>query len=426
MFKRPLLTVRSLPTLPDLDRIARETGLVQRESTKFTPAAFLQTLMSSVTTGLASFNKLVGGLADRLGPSMARQSLHQRINERSTSFLVTVLNDLLEQRYRPVAPALSGSPVRRIIIEDSTSQNMPKANAANFPAHGNHHGATAGVKIDFAYDLLTGTAVSHSLHLATEQDKTIGRELITLLVPGDLVLRDMGYFVTSEFTVIEERGAFWLSRLPLTTGLHLENGKAIEHLLDRTRKHALDLLVFIGEERKTCRLVARRAAPELAEDRRAARRAKARSHGGKPNPQGIIRDGWHILLTNLTTEQASISALMAVYRARWAVEIQFRAWKQSHNLGKALNRRSSDAHMQALVLAAMIAQQLVLKIAARLSEEIGRARLSCEMLHDQLADRMVKAATPDELLAFAPDPRHVSRDKRKRQSPVESGLQALN
>lgn len=38
---------------------------------------------------------------------------------------------------------------------------------------------------------------------------------------------------------------------------------------------------------------------------------------------------------------------------------------------------------------------------------------------------MVKAAPPGELLAFALDPRRVSRDKRKRQSPVGVGLQAI-
>ena len=43
------------------------------------------------------------------------------------------------------------------------------------------------------------------------------------------------------------------------------------------------------------------------------------------------------MLTNLSREQADVSQLAAIYRARWAVEIQFRAWKQALNLGKALN-----------------------------------------------------------------------------------------
>jgi IS4 transposase len=87
------------------------------------------------------------------------------------------------------------------------------------------------------------------------------------------------------------------------------------------------------------------------------------------------------MLINLSREQADVSQLATIYRARWAVEIQFRAWKQALNLSNALNRKSNEHHLQALVLA--------------------------------------------ELDAFDPDPRHVERDKRTRKSPAESGILAL-
>ena len=66
------------------------------------------------------------------------------------------------------------------------------------------------------------------------------------------------------------------------------------------------------------------------------------------------------------------------------MEIQFRAWKQSLNLDKALNRKSNEHHMQALVIAGMIAHQLGMKIAGVLICQIGRARLSYERLYDIL------------------------------------------
>ena len=52
-----------------------------------------------------------------------------------------------------------------------------------------------------------------------------------------------------------------------------------------------------------------------------------------------------LMLTNLEKERAGADQLVAVYRARWAIEIQFRAWKQSLNLTKALNRKSNEHHM---------------------------------------------------------------------------------
>ncbi|MBG7608048.1 MAG: hypothetical protein IZT59_08495, partial [Verrucomicrobia bacterium] len=48
---------RSKIILPDLDRIATETSLVVRKSSRFTPGAFMQSLLSAVISGKASFNQ---------------------------------------------------------------------------------------------------------------------------------------------------------------------------------------------------------------------------------------------------------------------------------------------------------------------------------------------------------------------------------
>ena len=78
-------------------------------------------------------------------------------------FLMRVLGDLMQQRYRTAATAINRRAIQRILIEDASGQVMPKSNADAFAAHGNHHGKTARVKIDLAFDLLTGSSVSHSL-----------------------------------------------------------------------------------------------------------------------------------------------------------------------------------------------------------------------------------------------------------------------
>ena len=423
---KPSLAGRSWLSLPDLDLLATKTRLVVRKSRKFTPSGFLQSLLGSVVTGLASLNQLAASLKELLPAAMSRQSLHARFDIRSTAFLMVVLCDLMEQRFRPAVAALGGTGIRRILVEDSSGQVLPKANCDNFPAHGNHRGATAGVKIDFAFDLLSGSIVSHSLQAATEQDKTIGKDFVSEVRRGDLVLRDMGYFSLGEFAIIEAREAWWLTRLPLTTGVTLANGDVLEKRLKGSRREIIDLVVFAGEQGKKCRLVAVRAAPEVVAARHSERREKARQSGKTPCAKGLVRDGWHIMLTNLGKDQASVGQLAAVYRARWAVEIQFRAWKQALNLDKALNRKSGDHHMQALVLAAMIAHQLGMKIAQRIGGVVGRARLSDEKLYDLLAVHLVKSTDLAAVAAFNPDPRHVTRDKRARQSPVESGILALN
>lgn len=425
--------ISSAPELPDLDQIAADTKLVQRKSSKFTPESFLYMLMSAVARGVGSLNSLAAILYDKQrqeedGPTrtaMSRQSLWERFGPASTAFLLCVLQNLLTQRYQPVAEGMKGSGIRRILVEDSTSIKMPKGNAEIFAAHGNHKGETAGVKIDFAYDLIQGRVVYHELWPATESDRTIGKELIPHVKAGDLVLRDMGYFTLNEFDEIEKSDARWLTRLPLTVDVELQNGISLEKFLNKTTSNQVDITVLVGKVQKKCRLVAVRVHKSVLSKRRFKRRKKAKECGKEISPRGFVRDEWHILLTNLTFEEASVSQLMLVYSARWAIEIQFRGWKDSIKLESSLNRRSNQFHMEALVLAGMIAHQLGMRIASRLAQVIGFRKLSYEKLYSVLAPEFVKCTSLAALLKFDPDPRHISRDTRRRQSPILQGIDAL-
>jgi hypothetical protein len=408
----------SLLTLPDLSALARETGFVIRESSKMDSSAFLQTLSSAVASGFASHNQIAIGLSRRTGERISSQAVHKRFSEASTAFLTAVLHRLFGQRLSSGLSARRLGRIRRILVEDSSVQTMPKANAATFPAHGNRHGSTAGVKFDFAFDLLCGEVVSHSLEAATEQDKTIGRELVAIVGENDLVLRDMGYFSLAEFLEIERRGACWLTRVPLTLGVRTECGKSLERLLQGHRGNIVDLPVKAGEAAHECRLVAIRASSVVARKRRKQRRSEAKGKGLQPDAMGLVRDGWHLMLTNLPAADFSASLLRTIYRARWGVEIQFRAWKQANNLDKALNRKSGEHHLMAILLTAMINHLVGMRMARVLSGNKAVEDLSYEKLYDALAIHHQAAKRWEDLLTFAPFLKHVERDKRKRKSPV--------
>jgi len=412
-------------TIPDCKQIAIETGFVIRESEKMDPEKFVQTLLSASSSGKGSYNQIAAELGTKTGKPMSRQAMEERFSDSCVMFMTKVHCDLLEQHFLPLGNTLNNTSIKRILVEDSSSQRMPKSNADNFSAHGNHHGATAGVKIDFSYDLISGSVISHTLHQATEPDNTIGKECLSNLLKGDLVLRDMGYFCLSEFTYIEWLGADWLSRLPLTTGVVLEDGTNLEKYLKSVGCKVIDQPAIVGEEGKKCRMVAIQAAQETVNSRRRKRRRDAEKLGKAPCAKGLIRDGWHIMITSLETEAYSVDSLVAIYRARWGVEIQFRAWKQSGNMEQTLNRSSKESHMMSLVIAGMIAHLIGMCLGRIFAEEIGFCDLSYEKLYDLLSIHHIKAETLGDILTFEPDKRHIKRDKRSRQSPILAGIAAL-
>lgn len=91
--------------------------------------------------------------------------------------------------------------------------------------------------------------------------------------------------------------------------------------------------------------------------------------------------------------------LRAIYRARWGVEIQFRAWKQAKNLDKALNRKNGEHHLMAILLTAPNNHLVGMRMARAISGNRPIGDLGNEKLHDALALhhrwRQTMGGTPD-------------------------------
>jgi hypothetical protein len=176
---------------------ARTSGLVQRVSARFNPAAFLLTLLSAATTGKSTLNQLAIALRGKAGSaSVSPQAVHDRINRTETgleTFLIHCLAHICRWKWsrspgrRGTLCALAET-FGRIIVEDSSFLPFHKSNAEEFPASGNSKGMTAGCKVNLAFDLLSGAIVSNELVPGTQQDKTSGWGMLAEVLPNDLVL----------------------------------------------------------------------------------------------------------------------------------------------------------------------------------------------------------------------------------------------
>jgi Transposase DDE domain len=409
--------------------LARESGLVRRASKTFSPEKFLLSFLGAVSNGRASLNQLVTAIGHEAPHlNVSPQALHQRVTRSecgAESFFTRCLVQICQLKCRPLK-ATSSRAFKRILVEDSTFIRFPKANSAAFPGHGNASGATAGCKVDLAFDLLGGGIVHNQLHLGTAQDKTIGIDLLDEVQSGDLVLRDMGYFGIANFRVVELLGAFWLSRLPLTVDVVDGKGVALEEILGKHRGNLLDIRVKLTAEGHPVRLVAIRASKAETAKRRREHRSHAQKSGRTPPAKTLIRDGWHLLVTNVCESMQSPAELAALYSQRWQIEIIFRAWKQAGNLGEALNRKSSPQHLKALVLAGMISLTIGLVVGIQLARAHPGERYSMEKIFDNVIGRLPGLLKFDQILELAPDPRILQGQKRTRNSLCQRLMELLS
>ena len=402
-----------------LNTYAKESGLVQRSSRHFSPQSFLLSQLEAVSTGRASLNQLVASTGhDEERLKISPQALQQRITRTECGvegFLARCLSHICQCKFLNTRPT-GTSPFDRIVIEDSTFIRFPKGNAEQFPGNGNGSGATAGCKVVLAFDLLGGELIRNDMYLGSEQDKTIGIDLLDEVVPNDLVLRDMGFFGVDNFMVIEALNANWLSRLPLTADVVTARGVPLEKVLESHRGNTIDIAVKLTAKGHPVRLVAIRASQQEMEKRRREHRADARKKGRSAPKKTLIRDGWHLMVTNVAKTMQSAVDLAAIYSQRWLIEIVFRAWKQAGNLSKALNRDSSPQHLKGLILAGMIALAVSLKIGISLARRHPECRYSLEKIFDYIISRLVALTKLSDIARFKPDPRHLQGQKRRRNS----------
>jgi len=419
---------RSKTLFSKLDSIARKTGLIVRESPRFNAGAFLLTLMKATITGRASFGEMASTLKKCELKPMSRQALWMRVGTRSVAFIIETLAVAMEEKWG-LRKIVGSKDFKRVLIEDSSQAKLHKSNSKNFPGHGNAKSESSGCKIDLSFDLLSGEPVHQILHAATMQDKVLGRELVDMVRPGDLVLRDMGYFSIKEFRMIAERRAFWVSRLPANVGVYMEDGQELEKYLRSFKGNTLDVMVSLGKKAgEKVRLVAMRATKNITEQRRRNRRKVAAQKGKKPPANTLLRDGWHLMVTNVGKEQLGTQKLTELYAVRWQIEITFRAWKQSGELLKALDRKSNVEHLQTLIYANILWLILTMKTASILQQTIAKSKqvVSLEKLAKDMSEHLLTISNINCLPEYEPYIRHVIMESRRREPLMATGLRCLS
>ena len=326
----------SFITALPLAELARQTGFCRRRAKKLSPLLFLQATVLLLSQGAVSLRRwaILVGLLGQL--TLSKQALWERLTVRAVAFLQAVLAACIG---RVVQPSGRAQPVAlrhfgRVLLQDSTTLRLGPRLAAFFPGSANQRGAKNGqLKIQSIYDLVSQRFVAFGLSGFRRNDQAAAGDVLRVLRTGDLVVRDLGYFVVKSLAQIQQAGGFFLSRLRLDTSLWDAAGSEPLDLLKLLRRHGqLDREVRLGREQKLAvRLVAVKLPAAVAAERR--RRAKQnRDRRCRPNARHLALLGWAIFITNVPREKMAARTVAQVYGLRWRVETIFKAWKSHFRL----------------------------------------------------------------------------------------------
>lgn len=341
-------------SLEAITTLARNSGFLKRVR-KVTPQAFLQTCCLMTLTTICSLTTWAITLGGLTQTTLTKQALAKRLNTACVRFLRQRLFAALTSTAQLQAQIALGTcqPFRRVLLQDSTALALPARLAAVFPGSGNqHHGQSACLKIQATYEALHEQFLQCALTPFTRNDQTAAGDILTVVRPGDLVLRDLGYFVLEIFAKLKALEVFFLSRYRHGTTLYRLDGTPLD-LWATLRQHgALDTNVLLGKrEHLPVRLVAIPVPPDVA---KARRRALKHNRNGSihPSAEPLALLDWEIFITTVPSEVWAAHTVGAVSGVRWRIEIIFKTWKQHIHLPHFTN--ASATQIEILLLAKLL------------------------------------------------------------------------
>ena len=264
---------------------------------------------------------------------VSKQALWKKMGEAQIRFLKEVLFSTMEDSLEVNRSPLQSKKLKmfkNIVIEDGTNIKLDDKLHKEYPGNCNQKSTdkTAILKVQAAYNLTNRKFIRLDITSFRDNDQGYSPKIVQLLKQGDLVIRDLGYFVLKVFQKLNKEGVFFISRMKKRVNIFSREDEIVIDLAKMLKKRGeLDIAVFIGKkERLPVRLIALPVEEKIANERR--RKAKTnRDKRVYPNKEHLYLLGWELFITNVDKEKLSSKDIAELYFIRWRIEIIFKSWK---------------------------------------------------------------------------------------------------
>jgi hypothetical protein len=325
-----------------INELAKKSGFVKRKAKKIKPLQFLLGfffVMLSTGKSLSSLATSVGLIS---GCTISKQAIDKRFTSKLVLFLEYILASVLANRVIVQSKSLLdklSSFFNNIYVQDSTTIHLNRKLADHFPGSTNQTGKkSATLKIQAVLELLSEQFCHFSLSPFTKNDQSAAPDILSLLRPGDLLMRDLGYFTLSVLNQITKIGAYYISRFRHGVTVFEIDGKTEISLLSLLRKYGhLDMMVILG---KKVQVKARIIAIPVSEQEAARRRRLARNHHDRrrnPGKEHLALLGWDIFVLNIYDNAIEPKIIAELYQLRFHIEIVFKSWKSHFHITNVPN-----------------------------------------------------------------------------------------
>lgn len=285
-------------------------------------------------------------LCDSNGKPVSKQAIDKKFNDNTLSFIESLFEIFLGRQLRnEYMPSYLSNHFKSVKVMDSTEFKLPNHFAEDFPGYSACN-ALACAAIQLEYDVLNKKIHCLSISSARESDKTVADQRMACIEPGDLILRDLGYYSTDSYLKIEQRNAFYISRLKTQVAVYQKKAGGYEALLwsdivkniETNQNHSFDEWIYIGKHQKhPVRLIAW----VLPQEEQQKRLRRKQSKKGNIRKEDLIWSKLNMFITNIGKDIMDIQQIYHLYKIRWQIELMFKVWKSILNINISRKMKTS-------------------------------------------------------------------------------------
>ena len=322
-----------------LNNLARKTKFVRRSTSKLQGAEFVELLTTEMLEEPnISYEALCEILAKLNSEAdITPQALEQRVNsDGAVNYLKAILQETLCSNMKSKIDSIDSKllePFKNVYLEDSTQSSLYEKLADEFKGSGGN-ASKAAIKIDLVYEVKRNTIHQLLVSKGATSDQSRAWTFVNELKPSDLFIRDLGYSCLPAFAAIDDKGAFYLSRLNKLADVYLNKDDEKPIVLAKYIKkkfhhlNVIELTVYVGKkERLPCRLIAYRLPQNVVNEKKQKAKKSATKKGRTLKKEDLCWLEFNYYITNVPQEIWSADVIGTVYRLRWQIELIFKNWK---------------------------------------------------------------------------------------------------
>ncbi len=209
---------QSLRTIP-ITKLSKESGFSKRKAKKIKPRDLLVGFFMMVfCPGKNSYKDWANKIGLLINGTVSKQALQKRMQPEQVIFLRKVLSYIIERKInqkltKGTKEKLKG--FKNVILEDSTHIKLSDKLWKEYPGNGywDKEAKKAILKIQAAYNVVKNSFVRFEITSFRKNDQSYSEKIFEIVKKGDLVIRDLGYFVLKVFKEMDQGGIYFVSRM---------------------------------------------------------------------------------------------------------------------------------------------------------------------------------------------------------------------